>query len=311
MQRVTNLSSSVENLRIRSDLNEAELEYRRESFNASHSVFVVESKMLDEEIATLRRALARAETKVQACDLERELNGGKETPLAAEASSKAAAAWKVLMARLIRHNTTAKFLNKLAPDTPVPSTEEQGHGAGATAPAARGERARLAGVSENAQAAAAHEAAVKNQVLDGLNEALRKLNADQAAEKKLHKVVASGRLRLRELHLQLAQASMLTQLVKGKDVKGRMPFDLDDLVQHRGRLGEERSEVHRFVRDLRVPDKTYRQQVDDLDSKIARLKRQARLKKAATSSTIVHSSGAGHWGRAYFVGAQTQRPHWY
>jgi hypothetical protein len=64
MQRVTNLSSSVENLRIRSDLNEAELEYRRESFNASHSVFVVESKMLDEEIATLRRALARAETKV-------------------------------------------------------------------------------------------------------------------------------------------------------------------------------------------------------------------------------------------------------
>ena len=108
-----------------------------------------------------------------------------------------------------------------------------------------------------------------------------------------------------------AQASMLTQLVKGKDVKGRMPFDLDDLVQHRGRLGEERLEVHRFVRDLRVPDKTYQQQVDDLDSKIARLKRQARLKKAATSSTIVHSSGAGHWGQAYFVGAQTQRPHWY
>lgn len=149
---------------------------------------------------------------MQACDLERELNGGKETPLAAEASSKAAAAWKVLMARLIRHNTTAKFLNKLAPDTPVPSTEEQGHGAGATAPAARGERARLAGVSGNAQAAAAHEAAVKNQVLDGLNEALRKLNADQAAEKKLHKVVASGRLRLRELHLQLGLARSLAFL---------------------------------------------------------------------------------------------------
>ena len=142
---------------------------------------------------------------MQACDVERELNGGKETPLAAEASSKAAAAWKVLMARLIRHNTTAKFLNKLGPDSPVSTPEEQGQGGVATAPAARGERARLA----SAQAAAAHEVAVKNQVLDSLNDALRKLSADQAAEQRLHKIVSSGRLHLRELHLQLGLAHLL------------------------------------------------------------------------------------------------------
>jgi hypothetical protein len=127
--------------------------------------------------------------QVEACDLERELNGGKETPKAAEASAKAAEAWKVLMGRLIKHNSTSKFLNALAPEV---------LGTGATAPAARGERVRLASAQ-----AVAHEVAVKNQVLDSLNDALRKLNAAQEAERKLHKTVAVGRIRLRELNLQL------------------------------------------------------------------------------------------------------------
>ena len=133
------------------------------------------------------------ERQVEACDLERELNGGKETPKAAEASAKAAAAWKVLMGRLIKHNSTSKFLNTLAPEV---------LGTGATAPAARGERVRLA--SRN------HEVAVKNQVLDSLNDALRKLNAAQEAERKLHKTVAVGRTRLRELNLQLGLTHLLS-----------------------------------------------------------------------------------------------------
>jgi thiamine phosphate synthase YjbQ (UPF0047 family) len=105
---------------------------------------------------------------------------------------------------------------------------------------------------------------------------------------------------------------MLTQLAKGKDVKGRMPFDLSDLPQHRGRekFAEEKHEVHQFVKALRVPATTYRQQIDHLDSKIAHLKRIAAQKKAASSINLSRRS-AGRWGQAYFVGAQTQRPHWY
>ena len=136
------------------------------------------------------------ERQVDACDLERELNGGKETPKAAKASAKAAEAWKVLMGRLINHNSTSKFLNTLAPEV---------LGTGAAAPAAHGERVRLASAQ-----AVAHQLAVKNQVLDSLNDALRKLNAAQEAERKLHKTVAVGRTRLRELNLQLGLTHLLS-----------------------------------------------------------------------------------------------------
>ena len=116
--------------------------------------------------------------------MERELNGGKETPKAAEASAKAAAAWKVLMGRLIKHNSTSKFLNTLAPEV---------LGTGATAPAARGERVRLA--SRN------HEVAVKNQVLDSLNDALRKYlgGTEQPVTAELLRQVLRQRLAGRQL----------------------------------------------------------------------------------------------------------------
>ena len=62
--QVSNLSKSITSHKIQSDLNEAQLQYRKEAFNATHSVFAIESRMLAEEIATLRKALARTQTKV-------------------------------------------------------------------------------------------------------------------------------------------------------------------------------------------------------------------------------------------------------
>ena len=150
MHKVTNLSSSLDDLAVSTVVAKSEFAYRKDSFNETHSAFVVESKLLDEEIAMLRRALARAEQKVQACDLERELNGGDETPHAAEASAKAAAAWKVLLGRLVKHNSTAKFLHTVEPPPPsTPSSEaaDGGGSAGEAAPAAKSGRARLAGAA--------------------------------------------------------------------------------------------------------------------------------------------------------------------
>jgi len=148
MHKVSNLSSSLDDLAVRTVVEKSEFDYRKDSFNETHSAFVVESKLLDGEIAMLRRALARAEEKVQACDLERELNGGDETPHAAEASAKAAAAWKVLLGRLVKHNSTAKFLRSVEPPPTQPPPGAGAHdgasGVGAAAAAARGGHVQLA-----------------------------------------------------------------------------------------------------------------------------------------------------------------------
>ena len=132
-----------------------------------------------------------------------------------------------------------------------------------------------------------------------------------------YRVCARKDWRTETLESCAAQASMLTQLAQGKDVKRRMPFDLSDLPQHRGRenFAEEKHAVHEFLKALRAPATTYRQQKDDLDSKIALVKRIAAQKKAASSSNLglrgLPRRSAGPWGQAYFVGAQTQRPHWH
>jgi hypothetical protein len=136
--------------------------------------------------------------QVQTCDLERELNGGNESPHAVEASAKAAAAWKVLLGRLARHNSTAKFMNSVEPALPPPVEQASGaEGVGAAAAAARGGHVRLGGVEVQPNGE------VRDKVLESLNDALKKLGNDESAEKELHAIVDSGRHRLAGLHLEL------------------------------------------------------------------------------------------------------------
>jgi len=289
---------------VRTVVEKSEFDYRKDSFNETHSAFVVESRLLDGEIAMLRRALARAEEKVQACDLERELNGGDETPHAAEASAKAAAAWKVLLGRLVKHNSTAKFLRSVESPQPPPGTgaDDGASGAGAAAPAAQGSHVRLA----RPRGLPAEQALDKVQ--QSLNEALHKLKADEDAENELHKVVADGRDRLGRLHRELAQAAMVESLAEGRSNR-----DFHVHAQHRGRDSlDESYEIHEFDAATRAPQHNYKHALSTLDGKIALLKRLAKHKIAASFYGSAASAAGGQpWGQAHWVGASTQRPHWH
>lgn len=56
----------------------------------------------------------------------------------------------------------------------------------------------------------------KDKVLQSLNEALRKLKADEDAEERLHKMVADGRDRLGRLHRELGECTFETRSQGGR-----------------------------------------------------------------------------------------------
>jgi len=63
---VANLSSTLDELTVQTQLARSQWDFRKDSFKQTHAAFRQEDKMVGEEMATLRSALARAQTKVGA-----------------------------------------------------------------------------------------------------------------------------------------------------------------------------------------------------------------------------------------------------
>ena len=245
----------------------------------------------------LRRTRARAQQKVDSCDLQRELNGGSETPRAVAASAKAAAAWKVLMKRLERHNATANFIHDTEPAAPDASAAE------ATAAAAASAQAAYVGLSGRHSAAARarvlKKVALRDRVLQSLKAALQRLKVDEDTENKLRGRVAFGRRRLDDLHRQLAQAAMMQQLAAGKPLRSVVA-----LAHGRGREGADQDyELDRFQRATAQSAHAYHEALTGLDAKIEH------LHQLAASKRVANTFGMGpqqDWGHSKFMPQRAQ-----
>ena len=298
-EKMTNLSAQVDKLGAQVEVDKSELAYRKDDFNATHSAFLLEQNLLNEEIGMLRRARARAQQKVDSCDLQRELNGGSETPRAVAASAKAAAAWKVLMKRLERHNATANFIHDTEPAAPDASAGE----ATAAAAAAASAHAAYVGLSGRHSAAARarvlKKVALRDRVLQSLKAALQRLKVDEDTENKLRGRVAFGRRRLDDLHRQLAQAAMMQQLAAGKPLRSVVA-----LAHGRGREGADQDyELDRFQRATAQSAHAYHEALTGLDAKIEH------LHQLAASKRVANTFGMGpqqDWGHSKFMPQRAQ-----
>lgn len=137
--------------------------------------------------------------QVHTCDLQRELDGGSETPHSVEASAKAAAAWKVLVGRLAKHNITANFLHDILPPMPSSSTQADAVGDGAAGTGARG---RWSGTSLGYMSSLGY-LSPRDKVVNSLNAALAKLKKDERQQHVLEQHVKAAHSSLKSLHLQL------------------------------------------------------------------------------------------------------------
>ena len=63
---VANLTSTLDELTVQTQLARSQWDFRKDSFKQTHAAFRKEAKMVGEEMATLRSALALAQTKVGA-----------------------------------------------------------------------------------------------------------------------------------------------------------------------------------------------------------------------------------------------------
>ena len=80
MHKVGNLTSTLDGLEVETEATRSDFDYRKDSFNETHSAFVVEAKLLDEEIQNLRKALARAEQKVMDVNTHTHLSRALSSP---------------------------------------------------------------------------------------------------------------------------------------------------------------------------------------------------------------------------------------